>query len=100
MKPTNNIVCESFGWHDEKEIFKFQITNSHGNYVELINYGAIVKSIVVTDKVGNKENVVLGFPSLEGYVKDQSYIGAGRPSGRRRSRSLPARSAASCCRAR
>ncbi|RYJ37412.1 Aldose 1-epimerase [Flavobacterium anhuiense] len=76
MNPTNNIVCESFGWHGEKEIFKFQITNSHGNYVELINYGAIVKSIVVPDKVGNKENVVLGFPTLEGYVKDQSYIGA------------------------
>lgn len=76
MNPTNNIICESFGWHDEKEIFKFQITNNHGNYVELINYGAIVKSIVVSDKVGNKENVVLGFPTLEGYVKDQSYIGA------------------------
>ncbi|WP_369014849.1 aldose epimerase family protein [Flavobacterium anhuiense] len=76
MNATKTIVCESFGWHDEKEIFKFQITNSHGNYVELINYGAIVKSIVVPDKVENKENVVLGFPTLEGYVNDQSYIGA------------------------
>jgi aldose 1-epimerase len=76
MNPLNNIVCESFGWHDGKEIFKLQITNSHGNYVELLNYGAIVKSIVVPDVEGNKENIVLGFPTLEGYIKDQSYIGA------------------------
>ena len=76
MNPLNNIVCESFGWHDGKEIIKFQITNSHGNYVELLNYGAIVKSIVVPDVEGNKENIVLGFPTLEGYIKDQSYIGA------------------------
>jgi len=76
MNPSNDIVCESFGWHGEKEIFKFRITNAYGNSVELLNYGAIVKSIVVPDAAGNKENVVLGFPTLEGYLKDQSYIGA------------------------
>jgi aldose 1-epimerase len=76
MNPSNDIVFESFGWHGEKEIFKFRITNAYGNSVELLNYGAIVKSIVVPDAAGNKENVVLGFPTLEGYLKDQSYIGA------------------------
>jgi aldose 1-epimerase len=76
MNPLNTIVYEPFGWYAEKEIFKFTLTNVHGNYVELLNYGAIVKSIVVPDKNGNKENVVLGFPTLEGYIKDQSYIGA------------------------
>lgn len=75
MNPLNTIVYEPFGWYTEKEIFKFTLTNVHGNYVELLNYGAIVKSIVVPDKNGNKENVVLGFPTLEGYIKDQSYIG-------------------------
>jgi len=76
MNPSNDIVFESFGWHAEKEIFKFRITNAYGNSVELLNYGAIVKSIVVPDAAGNKENVVLGFPTLEGYLKDQCYIGA------------------------
>lgn len=76
MNPINNIVYEPFGVCDGKEIFKFKLTNVHGNYVELLNYGAIVKSIVVQDKNGNKENVVLGFPTLEGYLKDTSYIGA------------------------
>jgi len=76
MNSTNIIAYESFGSHAEQEIFKFTITNNQGNYVELLNYGAIVKSIVVPDKNGKKENVVLGFPTLEGYVKDKAYIGA------------------------
>lgn len=76
MNPLNTIVYEPFGWYAEKEIFKFTLTNVHGNYVELLNYGAIVKSIIVPDKNGIKENVVLGFSTLEGYIKDKSYIGA------------------------
>lgn len=76
MNPINTIVYEPFGFYNGKEIVKFKIINIHGNYVELINYGAIVKSIVVPDKSGIKENVVLGFPSLEGYLNDNCYIGA------------------------
>lgn len=76
MNPINKIVYEPFGVCDGKEIFKFKLTNVHGNSVELLNYGAIVKSIVVPDKNGIKENIVLGFPTLEGYLKDTSYIGA------------------------
>ncbi|MBJ2125379.1 aldose epimerase family protein [Flavobacterium sp. IB48] len=76
MNSTNIIAYESFGWFADQEVFKFTITNSQGNYVELLNYGAIVKSIVVPDKNGKKENVVLGFPTLEGYLKDKAYIGA------------------------
>lgn len=76
MNSYNTIVYKPFGSYKGKEIFKFRITNVHGNYIELLNYGAIVKSIVVPDKKGNKENVVLGFPTLEGYIRDASYIGA------------------------
>lgn len=76
MNSSDNITYEPFGSFKGKEIFKFRIKNVQGNYIELLNYGAIVKSIVVPDKNGNKENVVLGFPSLEGYLKDTSYIGA------------------------
>jgi aldose 1-epimerase len=76
MNPMLNITYEPFGVCNGKEIFKFKLTNVHGNYVELLNYGAIVKSIVVPDRNGNKGNVVLGFPTLEGYLQDTSYIGA------------------------
>lgn len=76
MNSSDSITYEPFGSFKGKEIFKFRIKNVQGNYIELLNYGAIVKSIVVPDKNGNKENVVLGFPTLEGYIKDASYIGA------------------------
>lgn len=76
MNPINKITYEPFGVCNGKEIFKFRLTNVHKNYVELLNYGAIVKSIVVPDKNGIKENVVLGFPTLEGYLEDTCYIGA------------------------
>ncbi|SNR47736.1 aldose epimerase family protein [Flavobacterium sp. ov086] len=76
MNPSDIITYEPFGSYKGKEIFKFRLKNVQGNYVELLNYGAIVKSIVVPDKNGNRENVVLGFPTLEGYLKDTSYIGA------------------------
>ncbi len=76
MNPSTTITYESFGTYKGREIFKFQIKNVHGNYIELLNYGGIVKSIIVPDKNGNKGNVVLGFPTLEGYIKDTSYIGA------------------------
>jgi aldose 1-epimerase len=76
MNSKIKIVYEPFGSHGGKKVFKFRITNTHGNHVELLNYGAIVKSICVPDKDGTKENVVLGFSNLEGYLKDSSYIGA------------------------
>lgn len=76
MNSINKITYEPFGVHDGKEIFKFRLINVHENYVELLNYGAIVKSIVVPDKNGIRENVVLGFLTLEDYKKDRSYMGA------------------------
>ena len=63
------------GQYDGKDLFEFRFTNIHGNYVELLNYGAIVKSIVVPDRSGKKANVVLGYPTPQGYVDDKSYIG-------------------------
>jgi aldose 1-epimerase len=45
--------------------------------VKITNYGAIVTSILTPDKNGNMGDVVLGFDSLDGYLKDKStYLGA------------------------
>ncbi len=61
--------------HNGKAVFEFRLTNIHGNYIELTNYGAIVKSIVVPDKHGTRADVVLGYPTFKGYFLDKSYIG-------------------------
>ncbi|MDV6169770.1 aldose epimerase family protein [Flavobacterium sp. DG1-102-2] len=70
------IEYKNVGEYGGKGLFEFRITNDHGNYVDLINYGAIVKSIVVPDRYGEKANVVLGYPTTEGYITDPSYMGA------------------------
>lgn len=70
------IKCSNFGQKDGKQVYVFKLTNASGNYVELINYGATLKSIVVPDKCGDKVNVVLGYSALEGYVSDKCYIGS------------------------
>jgi aldose 1-epimerase len=83
-KLRNHIERRHFGFYNNKEISVFRLTNIHGGYVEVLNYGAIVKSIVVPDRDGALANVILGYPTLEGYLADVAYIGAtiGRFSNR------------------
>ncbi|MBL0745515.1 aldose epimerase family protein [Chryseolinea lacunae] len=65
-----------WGTFEGKDVFLFRLKNASGAYVELTNYGATLVSVVVPDKTGNLESVVLGFPSLEGYLHDRCYIGS------------------------
>ncbi|MGS2738206.1 aldose epimerase family protein [Sinomicrobium sp. M5D2P17] len=65
-----------WGIYDNKQVFLFRFENTDGSYVEIINYGAIVKSIVVPDNAQVFKNVVLDFPTLNGYQNDKCYIGA------------------------
>lgn len=43
--------------------------------VEFTNYGATIVSIVVPDREGKMDNVVLGYDSIQGYYKGTSYFG-------------------------
>jgi aldose 1-epimerase len=57
------------------------LTNAGGAEVRITNFGATVTSLKVADKQGKLENVVLGFPSVEGYAseayrKANPYFGA------------------------
>jgi aldose 1-epimerase len=74
--PAKNIVRVAWGNHAGKDVYLFRITNAQGSYIELTNYGATLVSVVVPDIHGIKANVILGFPSLEGYLRDQCYIGS------------------------
>jgi aldose 1-epimerase len=52
--------------------------------VGILSYGGIVDEILVPDKNGNFENVVLGFEKLEDYIEKSPYFGCivGRVAGR------------------
>jgi aldose 1-epimerase len=53
----------------------YTITNSNGITLRISDYGGIIQSILVPDKYGKLDDVVLGFDSLEGYLKDHPYVG-------------------------
>ena len=60
---------------DGREVFKFTLKNKNGMEASIINFGATITSLIVPDKSGKMEDVVLGYDSLEGFVNDKSYLG-------------------------
>jgi len=65
-----------FGQIDGKDVYAFQLRSSEGFEVELLEYGAIVTRILMPDKSGAVEDVVLGYDDLQGYIDDSNYFGA------------------------
>ncbi len=57
-------------------ISRFKLKNQHGMEVDIITYGGIITSLKVPNKAGVSEEVVLGFNSLEQYMKPNPYFGA------------------------
>jgi aldose 1-epimerase len=54
----------------------FVLTNANGMRVEIMTYGATVRSIQVPDRSGKIDDVVLGFDTLDGYLGPEPYFGA------------------------
>jgi aldose 1-epimerase len=69
---------------DGRSIEVFKLTNSGGMIVRIATYGGIILSIEVPDRDGNLANVVLGLPTLDGYLAGHPYFGciAGRYANR------------------
>lgn len=61
---------------DGREIGLHTLTNKQNATVRLIDYGAIVTSLVVPDGNGQLSDVVLGFDDLNGYLHDTCFLGA------------------------
>jgi aldose 1-epimerase len=54
----------------------YTLTNVRGVQIRAMTYGGIITSIKVPDRSGTSGDVVLGFDSLDGYVKGSPYFGA------------------------
>lgn len=66
-----------FGSVDGKAVTAYTITNNNGMQVGIINYGATIIKIITKDKDGNDGNVIVGFNSVEGYIKNSvQYFGS------------------------
>ncbi|MFD2033304.1 aldose epimerase family protein [Belliella marina] len=54
----------------------FHLENGNGMEVEISSFGAVVSKLIVPDKDGNLENIVLGYESIDGYDTNDYYLGA------------------------
>jgi len=57
-------------------VHELTLTNANGVEVKAITYGATITSILTPDADGNMGDIVLGFPTLQGYETQSPYFGA------------------------
>jgi len=71
------VTMSTFGkMPDGQTIDLYTLTNRSGMQVAITNYGGRVVSMVVPDRSGHMDDVVLGFDSLDGYLATNPYFGA------------------------
>ncbi len=61
---------------DNRDVYSVTLENSEGESVEILNYGATVKSLFVKDSSSVLRDVVLGYDNMKGYEENTSYFGA------------------------
>lgn len=54
---------------------KIVLSNDDGIVATILPFGGAIQSILVKDKNGKSQNVVLGYPSEEGYLSDNANFG-------------------------
>ncbi|CDO03725.1 Aldose 1-epimerase precursor [Oceanobacillus picturae] len=60
----------------EKSWKEYTLTNDHGMQVNVLNFGGIITKMLIPDKAGNLENVVLGYADYTEYQTNPNYFGA------------------------
>lgn len=71
------IECIPFGQtKDGRQVKKYTITNERGASVSILNYGAVIQSVMVPDREGKLGDVVLGCDNMRDYEKQDCYFGA------------------------
>ena len=76
-KVEETILIEDFGnTEDGASVHLYTLKNTHGMEVKITDFGGVVTSIIVPDKDGNMDNVVLGFDNIDDYLAGTPYFGA------------------------
>jgi len=72
-----NMIRAPFGKTADGEVVEaFTLKNTNGIEVQAISYGGIITSLKVPDRHGAIGDIVLGFDSIDGYLKDHPFFGA------------------------
>jgi aldose 1-epimerase len=75
-KPQSGVTRASFGTVSGQPVDIFTLRNANGVEIKATNYGGIITSIVTPDRKGNPGDIVLGFDTIDLYLKDSPYFGA------------------------
>ena len=71
------IEKQAFGMTDSGESVEiYTLTNANGLEARIMTYGGTVVSLKVPDRRGKLGDVVLGYETLDGYLKNSPYFGA------------------------
>lgn len=65
-----------FGQAGGKAVDLYVMTDSGGMVAKIMTYGATITELDTPDRDGDLDDVVLGFPSLDGYLGKEPYFGA------------------------
>jgi aldose 1-epimerase len=77
MPITGSITSKPFGRTREGRLVTlYTLTNQNGMSVSIMNYGATIVKILVPDRNGKLDDVVLGFDRFSPYVHLSPYFGA------------------------
>jgi aldose 1-epimerase len=60
---------------EEKPVHLYILRNSSGAEARITNYGGILVSLAMPDKKGELSDIVLGYDTLEEYIRDDAYFG-------------------------
>src|SRR5215468_7780028 len=70
------IAKKPFGTADGQALDLYTLRNKNRMEVAITNYGGTVVSLKAPDRKGQMADIVLGFDSIEGYLKPEPYFGA------------------------
>jgi aldose 1-epimerase len=70
------ISKKHFGATAGQEVSLYTLTNERGLEVSITNYGGAIVSLKAPDRNGVSGDVVLGYETLEDYVRNPRYLGA------------------------
>jgi len=70
------ITKQAWGVADDQPVDLYTLKNERGCEVSITNYGGAVVSLKTTDRHGSFADIVLGFETLEEYVRNPRYFGA------------------------
>lgn len=72
---TPRVGASDFGTlPDGRTVQKYTLDNGRGLTAVILNYGGIIQSLIVPDRDGKRDDVVLGYDTLEDYLKDGASI--------------------------